>query len=103
MELDEQLSRAELRVAAAAEPHKRRAVAAGTAVGAAVGEGGKAAAGDEGEGAWTTVLSRRARRLAKAARPGGTAGGAARTAAAARAAATWRTVVAILDHVGDGE
>ena len=92
---------AEPRVAAAAEPHKRRAVAAGTAVGAAVGVGGNTAAGDEGT--WTTVLSRRARRLAKAARPGGAAGGAARKAAAARAAATWRTVAAILDYVGDGE
>ena len=38
---DAQLACAEPRVAAAAEPHKRRAVAAGTAVGPAVGVGGK--------------------------------------------------------------
>eukprot|EP00966_Prymnesium_polylepis_P105366 2440090-Prymnesium_polylepis.1 len=45
MELEErhelaQAERAEPRVAAAAEPHKRRAVAAGTAVGATVRVGG---------------------------------------------------------------
>jgi hypothetical protein len=57
---DEQPTSAEPRVAAAAAPHKRRAVAAGTAVGVAVGEGGKLPAG--GEGTWTTVISRRARR-----------------------------------------
>ena len=38
---DAQLACAEPRVAAAAEPHKRRAVAAGTSVGPAVGVGGK--------------------------------------------------------------
>eukprot|EP00966_Prymnesium_polylepis_P067145 1558881-Prymnesium_polylepis.1 len=65
--------------------HKRQAVAAGTAVGEAVGVGGKPAAGDEG--AWTMVLSRRALQQERA-RLGGTANGAARKAAAARAAAT---------------
>eukprot|EP00966_Prymnesium_polylepis_P175030 4050094-Prymnesium_polylepis.1 len=39
---------AEPRVAAAAGPHKRQAVAAATAVGAAGGVGGKRAAGDGG-------------------------------------------------------
>ena len=50
---DEQPASAEPRVAAAAEPHKRRAVAAGTAVGAPVGVGGNGG----NEGTWTTVLS----------------------------------------------
>ena len=97
--------RAEPRAAAAAEPHKRQAVAAGTAVGVAVGEadgdGGKppAEAGDT----WTTVLSRWARRQARA-RPDGTACGAARKAAAVRAEATRRTVAAVIEHVGmEGE
>eukprot|EP00966_Prymnesium_polylepis_P234085 5414568-Prymnesium_polylepis.1 len=40
-EPDEQLPHAEPRVAAAAAPHKRLAVAAGTAVGLAVGVGGR--------------------------------------------------------------
>ena len=99
-EHDEQLSRAEPRVAAAAEPHKRRAVAAGTAVGVAVGEGGKPPAG--GEGTWTTVTARRALRQARA-QLGVSTGSAARKAAAARAAATRRTAAAILEHVGMGE
>ena len=91
---------AEPRVAAAAEPHKRRAVLAGTAVEATVGVGGQPPAG--GEGAWTTVLSRRARRLERA-RPDGTSSGAARRAAAVRAAATRRTVAAIIEHYGASE
>ena len=62
VEEDEQTTSAEPRVAAAAVPHKRQAVAAGTAVGATVGVGGNLAAGGEGEGTWTTVISRRARR-----------------------------------------
>ena len=74
--------------AAAAEPHKRRAVAAVTVAG-------------EADGTWTTVLPRRARRQERA-QPGVTSGSAARKAAAARAAATRRTVAAILDHVGTG-
>ena len=94
---DAQLACAEPRVAAAAEPHKRRAVAAGTAVGLAVGVGGN---GDEGT--WTTVVSRRAGRLERA-RLDGTTSGATRKAAAARAAATWRTVAAVLEHFGTGE
>ena len=61
-ENDEQPTSAEPRVAAAA-PHKWQAVAAGTAVGVAVGVGGKPPAGDEG---WTTVLSRRARQQGRA-------------------------------------
>ena len=97
MEIDEQPKSAAPRVAAAAEPHKRRAVAAGTAVGLAVGVGGN---GDEDT--WTTVVSRRARRLERA-RLDGTTSGATRKVAAARAAATWRTVAAILDHVGEAE
>ena len=48
-EQDEQLPCAEPRVAVAAAPHKRRAVAAGTAVGVAVGVGGKPPAGDDVE------------------------------------------------------
>ena len=69
----------------------------------AVGNGGKVAMGDEGADTWTTVLSRRARRLAKA-RPDGTASSAARRAAAARAAATWRrTVAAVVEFLGEGE
>eukprot|EP00966_Prymnesium_polylepis_P250798 5799166-Prymnesium_polylepis.1 len=56
-EHDEQLSRAEPRVAAAAAPHKRQAVAAGTAVGEV---GGKPPGG--GDGAWTTVTTRWAQR-----------------------------------------
>jgi hypothetical protein len=55
MAYDEHLASAEPRAAAAAAPHKRRAVAAGTAVGGAVGVGGTPLAGDEG---WTTVLGR---------------------------------------------
>ena len=90
----------EPRAAAAAEPHKRRAVAAGTAVGEAVGVGGKPPA-DAG-GSWTTVMSRRARWQTRA-QQGVTTGGAARKAAAARAAATRRTAAAILEHVGMGE
>ena len=84
------------RVAAAAAPHKRQAVAAGTAVGVAVGVGGKPPAGDEG---WTTVPSRRARRQERA-RLEGTSSGAARKAAAARAAATRRTAAAIFEYFG---
>ena len=44
-------------------------------------------------------------RVAERARPGGTSSGAAavRKAAAARRAATWRTVAAVLEHVGEGE
>eukprot|EP00966_Prymnesium_polylepis_P289183 6679634-Prymnesium_polylepis.1 len=57
-----QLVCAERRVAT--EPHKRRAVPAGTAVGAAVGEGGKPSAGDEGS--WSLVMSRRAQRQERA-------------------------------------
>ena len=98
---DEQLACAEPRVAAAAEPHKRRAVAAGTAVGVAVGvAGGKLPAGDKGT--WTTVASRRARRQERA-RLDGTARGATRKAAAARAAATRRTAAAIIEFIGKGE
>eukprot|EP00966_Prymnesium_polylepis_P299474 6920492-Prymnesium_polylepis.1 len=55
-EYDEQTTGAEPRVAAAAAPHKWQAVAAGTAVGVC----GKPPV--DGEGAWTMVLSRRARR-----------------------------------------
>eukprot|EP00966_Prymnesium_polylepis_P307315 7101697-Prymnesium_polylepis.1 len=55
-EHDEQPTSAELRVAAAAAPHKQRVVAAGTAVGVVVGEGGKPPVG--GEGKWTTRLCR---------------------------------------------
>eukprot|EP00966_Prymnesium_polylepis_P152445 3521364-Prymnesium_polylepis.1 len=51
-ELDEQPAGAVPRVAA---PHKRQAVAAGTAVGEAVGNGGKPPA-DAG-GTWTTVAA----------------------------------------------
>ena len=99
-ERDEHLACAAPRVAAAAAPHKRRAVAAGTDVGEAVGVAdGKLPAGGEGEDTWTTVLSRRARRLAKA-HHGVTSSGAARKAAAARAAATRRTATAILEHAG---
>ena len=87
----------EPRAAAAAEPHKRRAVAAGTAV-ETVDSGGKTAA--SGEGAWTTVTPRRARRQARA-RVDGWTSGAARKAAAARAAATRRTVAAVLEHYGE--
>ena len=90
---------AEPRVAVAAAPHKRRAVAAGTAVGATVGVGGKLAAGGEDEGKWTTVLSRRARRQERA-RLEGTSSGAARKAAAARAAATRRTAAAVIEYYG---
>ena len=79
----------ELRAAAAATPHKRRAVAAGTAVGEAVGVGGKAVTGDEDESNWTTALPRRARRQARAPL-GGTSSGAARKAAATRACGAWR-------------
>ena len=86
-ENDEQPTSAEPRVAAAAAPHKRRAVAAGTAVETG-GKGGKPPAGDNGT--WTTVKSRRARRMERA-RLDGTPSGATRKAAAARAAATWRT------------
>eukprot|EP00966_Prymnesium_polylepis_P312265 7215498-Prymnesium_polylepis.1 len=50
-EHDEQLPCAEPRVAVAAALHKWRAVAAGTAVGVAVGVGGKLPAGDDGR--WT--------------------------------------------------
>ena len=101
-EQDERLPCAEPRVAAAAEPHKRRAMAAGTAVGEAVGvfSRGKLPAG--GNGKWTTVKSRRARRLERA-RLDGTTSGATRKAAAARAAATRRTAAAILEHIGKGE
>ena len=60
-EHDEQPMSAAPHVAAAAESHKRRAVAAGTAVGEDVGVvGGKPPAGDDGT--WTTVTTRRARR-----------------------------------------
>ena len=95
---DEQPAGAAPRVAVAAEPHKRRAVAAGTAVGATVGVGGNG----EDEDAWSTVLSRRARRQERA-RLGGTVSAATRKAAAARAAATWRKVAAVIEHVGKGE
>ena len=87
------------RVAAAAAPHKRQAVAAGTAVGVAVGVGGKPPAGDEG---WKTVLSRRARQQ-EPVRLDGTTSGATRKAAAARAAATRRTAAAILEYYGKGK
>ena len=96
-EYDEQTTGAEPRVAAAAAPHKRQSVAAGAAVGVAVGVGGKPPAG--GEGAWTTVLSRRARRQVEKARLDGTSSGAARKAAAARAAATRRTA-AVIEYYG---
>jgi len=86
---DTQLPSAEPRVAAAAAPHKRRAVAAETDVGEAVGvAGGKQPAGDEGK--WTTVLSRRARRQEPTRLDGTTSGAARMKAAAARAAATRR-------------
>ena len=91
---DEPLACAEPRVAAAAEPHKRRAVAAGTAVGPAVGVGGNGE-----EGTWTTVLSRRARRQERA-RLVGTACAAAHKAAAARTAAARRTAAAMIEHLG---
>ena len=77
---DEQQASAAPRVAAAAAmPHKRQAVAAGTAVGVAVGEGGKEGGKPPagGEGTWTTVVSRRARRQERA-RLEGTACAAAR-------------------------
>ena len=61
---------------------------------------GKGPAG--GEGKWTTVTSRRARRLEKA-RPDGTASSAARKAAAARAATWRRTVAAVVEFLGEGE
>ena len=64
------------------------------------------AAGDAGEGTWTTVVSRRAQRQERARLIGGligTACGATRKAAAARAAAKRRTVAAILDYMGGGE
>ena len=100
-EQGEQLRCAEPRAAAAAAPHKRQAVAAGTAVGEAGGEGGKSPAGEAG-GSWTTVLSRRARRQERA-QLGVSTGSAARKAAAARAAATQRTAAAILEHYGMGK
>ena len=100
-ELDEQLAGAVPRVAVAAAPHKRQAVAAGTAVGEAVGNGGKPPA-DAG-GTWATVISRRARRQVEKARLDGTSSSAARKAAAARAAATRRTTAAIIDYFGTGE
>ena len=96
---DEQPASAAPRVAAAAAPHKRRAVAAGTAIETG-GKGGKLPAGDNGT--WTTVTSRRARRLERA-RLDGTTSGATRKAAAARAAATRRTAVAIIEYYGKGK
>eukprot|EP00966_Prymnesium_polylepis_P278717 6438879-Prymnesium_polylepis.1 len=90
--------RAEPRIAAAAEPHKRRAVAAGKTVEKVV-VGWKPPAGEQDE--WATVTSRRARWQERA-RLNGTSSGAARRAAAARAAATRRTVAAILDYMGGG-
>eukprot|EP00966_Prymnesium_polylepis_P043748 1013928-Prymnesium_polylepis.1 len=75
---------AEPRVAATAEPHKRRAVAAGNAVETAA-IGGKPLAVDEG--AWTTVQSRRARRRERS-RLGVASSCTVRKAAAARVAAT---------------
>ena len=86
---------AEPRVAVAAAPHKRRAVAAGTAVGATVGVGGKLAAGGEDEGKWTMVLSRAAgegaarRHVERRGAQGG--GGAGR-------AATLRTAAAVIEY-----
>ena len=68
---DEQPPWSEPRVAAAAAPHKRRAVAAGTAVETG-GQGGKPPAGDNGT--WTTVKSRRARRMERARLDGTTSG-----------------------------
>ena len=62
-QIDEQPTSAAPRVAVAAAPHKRRAVAAGTAVETG-GKGGKPPAGDNGT--WTTVKSRRARRMERA-------------------------------------
>ena len=101
MQIDEQPTSAAPRVAVAAEPHKRRAVAAGTAVGEVVGVvGGKPQACDEGE--WTTVTTRRARRQERA-RIDGTTSSAARKAAAARTAATRRTAAAIIEYIGKGE
>mmetsp|Transcript_26897 Transcript_26897/g.72141 ORF Transcript_26897/g.72141 Transcript_26897/m.72141 type:complete len:161 (-) Transcript_26897:77-559(-) len=94
---DEQPASVEPRVAAAATPHKRQAVAAGTAVGVPVGVGGKLAAGDNGT--WTTVISRRARRLERE-RLHSTTSDAMRKAAVARAAATWRTAAAIIEYFG---
>ena len=99
---DEQQASAAPRVAAAAAmPHKRQAVAAGTAVGVAVGEGGKEGGKPPagGEGTWTTVMSRRARRQERA-RLEGTACAAARKAAAARAAAMRRRTGRRRSHRG---
>ena len=101
MQIDEQPTSAAPRVAVAAEPHKRRAVAAGTVVETG-GRGGKPPAGEAGT--WTTVLSRRARRQAKAQLSSTLSGaGAARKVAAARVVATWRTVAVVLEHFGTGE
>eukprot|EP00966_Prymnesium_polylepis_P021888 502949-Prymnesium_polylepis.1 len=69
-ERDEHPTSAEPRVAAAAAPHKRQAVGAETAVGEAIGDGGKPPA-DAG-GTWTTVISRQARRQVGKARLDGT-------------------------------
>jgi hypothetical protein len=66
---------------------------AGTAVETG-GKGGKPPAGDAGT--WTTVMSRRVRRLERAR-------GAMRKAAVARAAATRRTAAAIIEYIGKGE
>ena len=97
-ELAEQPAGAVPRVAVAAAPHKRQAVTAGTAVGEAVGNGGKPPA-DAG-GTWTTVISRRAQRQVEKARLDGTSSSAARKAAAARAAATRRTAAAVIEYYG---
>ena len=58
--------------------------------------------GNGDEGTWTTVVSRRARRLERA-RLDGTTSGATRKAAAARAAATRRMAAAIIEHFGKGD
>ena len=75
-------TRGEPRVAAAAEPHKRRRVAAGTAVEAGETGGKPPPAG--GEGAWTTVTTRRARRQVEKARHGVATCSAARKACGRR-------------------
>ena len=66
-------------------------------VGEAVGDGGNAAASDEDT--WTTVLSRRARRLERA-RLDGTTSGAARRARKAAAARKAATAAAVIEYYG---
>eukprot|EP00966_Prymnesium_polylepis_P049354 1142463-Prymnesium_polylepis.1 len=89
-ERDEQPTSASPRVAARRRSRRAAQAAGGggraTAVGEAVGDGGKPPA-DTG-GTWTTVISRRARWQVGKARLDGTSSSAARRTAAARKTAT---------------